>query len=64
MSWVIATILLALWVLGMLASYSLGGLIHVLFLFALLIILSRVVHGPGVLIQKRRDGVLREYKRP
>jgi hypothetical protein len=64
MSWVIATFFLALWALGMLTSYSLGGLIHVLFLFAVLIFLNRVVHGPAVLLQKRGDGIHREYKRP
>ncbi|MHC4780642.1 MAG: DUF5670 family protein [Planctomycetota bacterium] len=64
MSWVIVTFLLAMWVLGMLTSYSLGWFNHVFFLFALLIVVNRLFQGPAALMQRRGDGVLRRYKRP
>jgi hypothetical protein len=59
----IATFVLALWILGMLTSYSMGGLIHVLLVVALLMFFNRVVHGPEELLQKRGDGILRKYKK-
>ena len=41
----IAVILLVLWVLGLVSSYSMGGLIHILLVVALIMILVRVVQG-------------------
>ncbi|MHC4779979.1 MAG: lmo0937 family membrane protein [Planctomycetota bacterium] len=63
MPMLIATFVLALWILGMLTSYSMGGLIHVLLVVALLMFFNRVVHGPEELLQKRGDGILRKYKK-
>jgi len=43
--WTIAVILLVLWALGMLSSYTLGGLIHVLLVVAIIVVLIRVIQG-------------------
>jgi hypothetical protein len=41
----IAIVLLVLWVLGLLTSYTLGGFIHILLVVALIMFLVRVVQG-------------------
>ena len=41
----IAVILLVLWLLGMVSSYTVGGLIHVLLVLAIVVILVRVIQG-------------------
>jgi hypothetical protein len=38
-------ILLLLWLLGMISSYTLGGFIHLLLLVALVVIVIRVIEG-------------------
>jgi hypothetical protein len=38
-------VLLVLWVIGLASSYTLGGLIHVLLLIAIVVVLLRVVNG-------------------
>ena len=45
MLWTIFVILLVLWLLGMVSSYTLGGFIHVLLVIALAIVLIRVIQG-------------------
>jgi hypothetical protein len=45
MLWTIAFIFLALWALGLLTSYSLGGFIHILLLLAIVVVLVRVIQG-------------------
>ena len=45
MLWTIFVILLVLWVLGMVSSYTLGGFIHILLLIALVIVLLRLIQG-------------------
>jgi hypothetical protein len=44
----IAVVLLILWVLGLVSSYTLGGLIHLLLVIAVIVILIRVIQGRGV----------------
>ncbi|WP_297791033.1 lmo0937 family membrane protein [uncultured Marinobacter sp.] len=44
----IVVILLVLWVLGLVTSYSMGGLIHILLVVAVVVILLRVFRGRGV----------------
>ena len=44
----IAVILLILWVLGLVSSYTMGGLIHLLLVVAIVIILLRVIQGRRV----------------
>lgn len=41
----IAVILLILWALGLITSYSMGGFIHILLVVAVVIILVRVIQG-------------------
>jgi hypothetical protein len=43
--WTLAVILLVLWLLGLVTSYTLGGFIHVLLVVALIVILIRVIQG-------------------
>jgi Family of unknown function (DUF5670) len=41
----IAVILVVLWVLGLVTSYTLGGFVHVLLVIAVVVILIRVIQG-------------------
>ena len=41
----IAVILLILWILGLVSSYTMGGLIHILLVVAIVIVLVRVIQG-------------------
>ncbi len=45
MLWTLAVILLLLWLIGMVSSYTLGGFIHILLLLAIAAILIRVIQG-------------------
>jgi hypothetical protein len=45
MLWTVFVILLVLWLLGMVSSYTLGGFIHILLVIALAIVLIRVIQG-------------------
>lgn len=45
MLWTIFVILLILWLLGMVSSYTMGGFIHILLVVALAIVLIRVIQG-------------------
>lgn len=44
----IAVILIVLWLLGLVSSYTMGGLIHILLVFAVIVILVRVIGGRRV----------------
>jgi hypothetical protein len=48
MLWTIVVILIVLWLLGLVSSYTLGGLIHVLLVVAVVVILVRVIQGRRV----------------
>ncbi|MBU1565065.1 MAG: lmo0937 family membrane protein [Proteobacteria bacterium] len=41
----LAIILIILWILGLVSSYTMGGLIHVLLVIAVVVILVRVIQG-------------------
>ncbi|HET6373918.1 MAG TPA: lmo0937 family membrane protein [Candidatus Polarisedimenticolia bacterium] len=41
----IALVLVALWILGLVTSYTIGGLIHVLLVLAIVMVLVRVIQG-------------------
>jgi len=41
----ISTILVALWVLGLVTSYTMGGFIHILLVVAIVLVLVRVING-------------------
>lgn len=48
MLWTIAVVLLILWLLGLVSSYTMGGFIHILLVVAIVIILVRVIQGRKV----------------
>lgn len=48
MLWTICLILLFLWALGMVTSTTMGGLIHVLLVVAIVVLLIRVIQGRRV----------------
>ena len=45
MLWTIFVILLVLWLLGVVSSYTLGGYIHLLLLVAVVVMLIRLIQG-------------------
>lgn len=45
MLWTIVVILLILWLLGLVSSYTLGGFIHILLVIAVVVILVRLIQG-------------------
>jgi len=49
MLWTIALILVVLWVLGLVSSYTMGGLIHLLLVIAIVVVLIRVIQGRKIL---------------
>ena len=49
MLWTVAVILLLLWILGLVTSYTMGGFIHILIVVAVVVVLVRVIQGRKVL---------------
>jgi hypothetical protein len=45
----IAVVLIILWILGLVTSYTLGGFIHILLVIAVVMILVRLIKGEKVL---------------
>ena len=45
MLWTIAVILIILWLLGLVSSYTMGGFIHILLVIAVIVILVNVIQG-------------------
>jgi hypothetical protein len=45
MLWTICVILLVMWALGLLTGYTMGGIIHVLLVIALIVVVIRVLQG-------------------
>jgi hypothetical protein len=45
MLWTLCIVLLILWALGMVTSYTAGGLIHILLVVAVVVLLFRVIQG-------------------
>ena len=43
--WIIAVLLIAMWALGFALNFSLGGLIHVLLVLAVIAVLARLIAG-------------------
>jgi hypothetical protein len=48
MLYTIAVVLLILWLLGLVTSYTIGGFIHVLLVIAVIMVLLRLISGRGV----------------
>ena len=49
MLYTIAVILIVLWLLGIISSYTIGGFIHILLVIAIVVILVRVFSGRNVI---------------
>jgi hypothetical protein len=45
MLWTICVILIVLWLLGMVTAYTMGGMIHILLVIAIIVVLVRVIQG-------------------
>ena len=45
MLWTIAVILVVLWLLGLITSYTMGGFIHILLVLGIIVILYNVISG-------------------
>jgi asparagine N-glycosylation enzyme membrane subunit Stt3 len=52
MLWTIAAILVILWVLGLVSSYTMGGFIHILLVLAVVTVLIRVIQGRKIIDDK------------
>jgi hypothetical protein len=49
MLWTICVVLIIMWLLGMVTSYTMGGLIHILLVIAIIVVLVRVIQGRKIL---------------
>ena len=45
MLWTIFVVLVVLWALGMVSSYTIGGFIHILLVIAIAVVLIRIIQG-------------------
>jgi len=45
MLWTIAVILIVLWLLGLVSSYTMGGFIHLLLVVAIIVVLVNIIQG-------------------
>ena len=45
MLWTIAVILVILWLLGFVSSYTMGGFIHILLVIAVIVVLVNIIQG-------------------
>ena len=45
MLWTIAVIVIVLWLLGLVSSYTMGGLIHLLLVLAIVVVLINIIQG-------------------
>lgn len=45
MLWTVAVVLIILWLLGLVTSYTLGGFIHILLVVALIVVVVQVIQG-------------------
>lgn len=50
MLWTMVVVLFVLWALGMVSSFTMGGLVHILLVLALLVVLVNVIQGRRRLI--------------
>ena len=48
MLYTIAVVLVILWLLGLVTSYTIGGFIHILLVVAVILILVRLISGRGI----------------
>ncbi len=45
MLWTIAVVLIILWVLGLVTSFTMNGFIHILLVIAIIVVLVRLIQG-------------------
>lgn len=50
MLWTIAVLLIILWALGLVSSYTLGGFVHLLLVLAIIVVLIRVIQGRRLVV--------------
>jgi len=48
MLWTIAVILIIMWLLGLVTSYTMGGFIHILLVVAVIVVLVNIIQGRRV----------------
>jgi len=49
MLWTICVVLIVLWLLGIVTANTMGGLIHVLLVIAIIVVLLRIIQGRKIL---------------
>jgi len=49
MLWTIAVVLIVLWALGLVSSYTMGGFIHILLVIAIVVVVINLLQGRKVL---------------
>jgi hypothetical protein len=49
MLWTICVIMIVLWLVGIVTAYTMGGLIHILLIIAIIVMLVRIIQGRKVL---------------
>jgi hypothetical protein len=49
MLWTICVVLIVLWLLGIVTSHTMGGLIHVLLVIAIIVVRVRIIQGRKIL---------------
>ncbi len=49
MLWIVAVVLIILWLLGLVSSYTMGGFIHILLVIAVIVILVKIIRGRKVI---------------
>ena len=49
MLWTVIAVLLVLWLLGMVSSYTMGGLLHILLVVAVVVLIVRLLQGRRVI---------------
>lgn len=49
MIYTIAIVLIVLWLLGLVSSYTMGGFVHILLVIAVIIIIARLIQGRNIL---------------
>ena len=49
MLWTIAVVLVILWLLGIVSSYTMGGFIHILLVIAIIVVLVNIIRGRRIL---------------
>ena len=45
MLWTIAVVMIVLWLLGMVSSYTMGGFVHLLLVIAIIMVLVNIIQG-------------------